>query len=487
METAASHPPDSAAPAFSLRQAFLSLMRDNWLLWLLVIAALLTRGWRLWAPDQVVFDELHFGNFVSGYFTGEYFFDIHPPLGKMLIAVAGWIGGYQPGFGFEVIGRPYGETAYLPMRAVPALFGALLVPLVYVLVRQIGGSRRAAYLASAVALLDAALLVQSRFILVDSILLFFGFLSLSLFLAARRTPISSLRWIGLLALTGVALGLAISVKWTGAGMLGLVGLAALIDLVFGLPGWRKLLFKAVAYGLLLALVPAMVYFYLWTLHFELLPKSGPGDAFMSPEFRASLEGASNTGEDSLNAFEKVWELNRTMYNANAGIRDDHPWQSRWWSWPFLPRGLSFWQETVDGQTARIYLLGLPYAWWMVMLGVLAFLYMAARRVRSARRLGDDDWKLLIGGGLLLAGILANWLPFANIERPLFLYHYFFSFVFSAMLASIAFDRLMLCAGGSRPARVVSIAGVALLVVGFLLYAPLSYGYTLPAALSDVVV
>ena len=46
------------------------------------------------AELQVVFDEYHFGKFVNGYITGEYFFDIHPPLGKLLLCLVAWMGGY---------------------------------------------------------------------------------------------------------------------------------------------------------------------------------------------------------------------------------------------------------------------------------------------------------------------------------------------------------------------------------------------------------
>ena len=479
--------PEPADPKPSWRQRATSLLREHWLLWLIILLAFLTRFWRLWQPDQVVFDEIHFGGFASRYFTGEYFFDIHPPLGKMLIALAAWVGGFEPGFAFENIGDSYGETVYLPMRAVPAMFGALMVPVAYLLVRQLGGGRPAAYLASAVILLDGALLVESRFILIDSMLLFSGMLSLALFLAMRRKPLGSWPWMGLLLLTGVVLGATVSVKWTGLGIFGLVGLAALGDLVLGLPGWRKLVFRLVAYGLFLLLLPGIIYFYLWVLHFELLPKSGPGDAFMSSEFRTSLEGASHQGDRELNDVEKVWELNRTMYTANSGIRADHPWQTPWWSWPFRPRGLSFWQETVDDTTSRIYLLGMPYVWWLVILGVLAFLYMMARRVWGWRRLDVDDRRVLLVGVLLIVGILANWLPFAPIERPVFVYHYFLPFILSVFLAALAFDRAMTCTSGSRRARIVSATGIGLMIVGFLLFAPFAYGYGLPSSLSGLLV
>ena len=72
--------------------------------WLLALG-LLTRFSGLNWPRQVVFDEVHFGKFVSGYITGRYFFDIHPPLGKLLIALAAWAGGYDGKQPFEHIGE----------------------------------------------------------------------------------------------------------------------------------------------------------------------------------------------------------------------------------------------------------------------------------------------------------------------------------------------------------------------------------------------
>ena len=62
-------------------------------LWLvvLVFAALGfgTRFWDIHEPNETVFDEVYFGSFTTSYVERQYFFDIHPPLGKLVLAFAG--------------------------------------------------------------------------------------------------------------------------------------------------------------------------------------------------------------------------------------------------------------------------------------------------------------------------------------------------------------------------------------------------------------
>jgi len=55
-----------------------------WIPLTLTVIAAFTRYWRLDRPPAVVFDEHHFGRFTNQYWKGEYFFDIHPPLGESL-------------------------------------------------------------------------------------------------------------------------------------------------------------------------------------------------------------------------------------------------------------------------------------------------------------------------------------------------------------------------------------------------------------------
>ena len=54
------------------------------------VLTFVTRLYKIEEPDHVCWDETHFGKFANHYINGTFFFDVHPPLGKMLLAFAGW-------------------------------------------------------------------------------------------------------------------------------------------------------------------------------------------------------------------------------------------------------------------------------------------------------------------------------------------------------------------------------------------------------------
>ena len=97
-------------------------------------AAIALRFYRISEPRQVVFDEVHFGGFASHYLKGTYFFDVHPPLGKLIIAGIGHFYGYKGTFAFKDIGDAYETDPTVPfvqMRQVMAGFsvGSLMFAL----------------------------------------------------------------------------------------------------------------------------------------------------------------------------------------------------------------------------------------------------------------------------------------------------------------------------------------------------------------------
>ena len=63
-------------------------------------------------------DETHFGKHASYYLNGSFFFDVHPPLGKLLIAAAGYVSGYNGTFAFDKPGDKYEDHSYYGMRLV---------------------------------------------------------------------------------------------------------------------------------------------------------------------------------------------------------------------------------------------------------------------------------------------------------------------------------------------------------------------------------
>ena len=106
----------------------------------LTVLAFIVRFWRISHPDQVVFDEVHFGSFAGHYIRREYYFDVHPPLAKMLNAGAAWLFGFDGIFAFRNIGDNYtaANVPFIGMRSFCAVMGSVTVPLVYGIMRESG-------------------------------------------------------------------------------------------------------------------------------------------------------------------------------------------------------------------------------------------------------------------------------------------------------------------------------------------------------------
>lgn len=433
---------------------------------MLTVAALVTRLVQLHLPPVVVFDEVYFRTFAGNYLDGHYFFDIHPPFVKLLFA------GFAGLVHLEPAQLSGGDPAAVILRVIPALAGAALVPLVYVIIRQFGLGRRVAALGALMILLDNALLVESRFILMDSILLLAGFGALSGYLALRRSK-TMRRWIWV-AVTAILLGVLISTKWTGLAIVGLIGVVWLVECIRMKIDWRRMLGE----GFLAVFVIATIYVCSFMVHFTLLTKSGEGDAFMSQKFQSTLVGSpSYDSSVRMSFWDKFVDLNTEMYTAQSSLKGvEHPYASRWYSWPLEVRSVYYWQGQADdkGVQGNIYLLGNPAVWWLSTLGVLValFIWLGRPKLLGTRR-------HLVA--FLLAGYALNFVPFAFIDRPMFLYHYLFALVFAILLTCVM---LALFFGWQRrrfsaKATQQTYWGVvAVTVLGFLYFVPLSYGWPL---------
>lgn len=68
--------------------------------------------------------------------------DVHPPLAKLLITLAGWLAGFDGNFDFKEIGKDYLEPGvpYVAMRLLPALLGITVVPTMFLTLKAAGCS-----------------------------------------------------------------------------------------------------------------------------------------------------------------------------------------------------------------------------------------------------------------------------------------------------------------------------------------------------------
>nr|XP_014095230.1 protein O-mannosyltransferase 1 [Bactrocera oleae] len=264
--------------------------------WILFVVAAFTRFYKLSIPHHVVFDEIHYGKYISLYLRNIFFFDQHPPLGKQLIAAVAYAaGGYDGNYTFPHIGAEYNkDMPIFWLRFIPALCGSALAPIVYKLLIAARLSRWTALLGGVLIILDNALLTQSRFILMESMLLFFEACGLYYMLRFQESRFGSSLWLLFGLAAASCFSFATSVKYAGFLTYGLTTYLSCRSL------WDKLydatlsnlhiILETIGRVILFTIVPIMLYISIFYIHLQILYRAGPHDSIMTSAFQASLDG-----------------------------------------------------------------------------------------------------------------------------------------------------------------------------------------------------
>ncbi|KAH8397963.1 hypothetical protein KR222_007494, partial [Zaprionus bogoriensis] len=271
---------------------------------LLLIAVFLvtfaTRFYKVTEPDHICWDETHFGKMGSWYINRTFFFDVHPPLGKMLIGLSGYLTGYNGTFPFEKPGDKYNETRYQGMRYFCTTLGALIMPMGFDTVYDLTRSHEAALLSAAYLIFDVGMLTLNQYILLDPILLFFmmasvwGMVKISKATAAGSSYTK--RWWLWLIFTGTMLACTISVKFVGLFVVLLVGLHTASELWLILGDLEQPVLETIKQiacrAITLIVWPVLLYTLFFYIHLRVLNRSGNGDGFYSSAFQSRLIGNS---------------------------------------------------------------------------------------------------------------------------------------------------------------------------------------------------
>ncbi len=380
------------------------------LLFLLLAAPL--RFYGLGYPAEEYFDEVYHAKAAREYLAGQPPNEwVHPPTAKLLIAVGVWAFGYEP----------------WAWRLASAVAGTLLAPVFFRLARRALETERAAILAVVLLLADGVYLVQSRIAMTNIFAVLFQVASaLALLRAALRERLP----IGGMGLLGVALGLALSTRWTSLWAWGFLGLVFLV-----LRGRHALRPREIG----LALVAFIVL---------------PAAFYLLSYVPWMLQG--HTVRDVVLQQREVWRY-------HSQLTATHPYFSVWWTWPWLYRPTWYFYNATADTVRGVIALGNPALWWAAVPATLWALVLGARR---------RDPRLLFCG----LGFCCLYLPWGLSPRTLNFSHYLFeSLPYACLGLGTLLDREW------ERHRFMARAYLPAVLALFLLFLPLLIALPLPVA------
>ena len=373
------------------------------------------------AQTGTYFDEIYYTRTVYEYMEGlPTYENTHPPLGKILITIGASIFGTTP-FGFRFMGT---------------LFGIFMLPFMYLLGRNLTENRVIGAFISFIFAFDFMHFSQTRLATID---VFITFFVIAMYYCMERycslsyyDPTLKKTWI-FLGASGIFFGLGMATKWTGA--YAGAGLAILFFMQL-LKQRKEYRIKAIGFCMVFFVaIPAVIY----TLSY--IP-------FVDPSHPGLLERMSAN------------QVN--MYNYHSNLNATHPYSSLWYQWPTMIRPIFYYSQRLDGNLRMgISSFGNPLVWWM---GIPAFFCTAYLAVFDRKK----------EAAFITIGYLAQYLPWVLIDRCTFIYHYFPSVPFVALM--IGYFALQL--KKKVPAKIfyLLLAGYSLLVlILFFMFYPVLAG------------
>ncbi len=380
---------------------------------LIALAVILAIGlglhlYRVSYPDRPVFDEAHFATYAADYVKDRVFFDIHPPLGKLIYAAFIPLVHPEPlgdttfvaftknatGTVYYPTNIPFGSFPYVPLRLVGVFFGLLLAAAFYFFLRNVGVSEVGALLGAFFVTLDNALLLETKLILMNGMYLAFGFIALALWFRKPRKSVAA----------GFFLGLSLGVKLIGIVFLGPI----LLSVIPGL-GQRKrresslepdrpapLKLEARPSGKIPFASSSrnnMKKFFV-TLIFVFVTISFLNFLFFSPSqilsFAQSIgmqfPAVHNARGTDLLAYAASTIIPWTGYVIGGGQAQTSPW----YGWPFI-RGAMVYYAAPPG-SGNLVLSGNPVIWYgstlAIIVGIIALLWQSYSFIRSNERIKE---------------------------------------------------------------------------------------------------
>ncbi len=347
--------------------------------------------------NSMYFDEIYHGRTAYENLHMERIYETtHPPLGKLIISIGVSIFGMVP-FGWRFMG---------------VLFGVAMLPLLYILLKNMFGKTVIAACGTILFGFDFMHFVQTRIATIDTYGVFF--ILVSYFFMYRYitqdvdTPFK--KALAPLALSGLFFGIGCASKWiviyAGVGLLALYVLRLIWTYkVFEeneISGYKRYLFKTLAFSFLFfIIVPAIIYCLSYIQNGRIAGMRLGDGMLWNPDY-----------------YKMIWDNQKFMFSYHSGLVATHSYSSTWWQWILDARPILYYRDTSmgGGLKSSFASFGNPIVWWG---GFMAIIAMIVRFVRA------KDFKALF----IVIGYLSQLGPWLIVSRIVFIYHYFPSVLF----------------------------------------------------------
>ncbi len=201
-------------------------------------------------------------------------------------------------------------------------------------------------------------------------------------------------------------------------------------------------------GIWMITIIVAMYIGSFVVHFTVIKYTGVDEDSMSYNYRSQLIGSDiplPEGEEPQGMIQNIIDINVKMLEINSATMYDHYYNSRFWEWPFMYRGIVYyWKHLPNGYHECVYLFGTPFIYWTAFLATLVGFFVMDRHFHlffSNATVSRVQQTLSTAVSICIFGFLANYLPYALVKRPTYIYHYHPALYFAILLCGVLIDTI----------------------------------------------